>query len=180
VPERLETERLVGERPRDRHAEDLATLLRDPQVAATLLASGQPASDRELTEQMLAKQAHWASHGFGQWMLYDRADGSFVGRGGLQRMRVGDRHEVVEVAWAIVPDRWGHGLATELALACVEVASEALGVRELVAVTLVGNVASRRVMEKAGFVYERNLEHAGLPHVLYRRHAGEPAATLKV
>ena len=28
--------------------------------------------------------------------------------------------------------------------------------------------ASRRVMEKVGFTYEGDIEHAGLPHVLYR------------
>jgi hypothetical protein len=36
-----------------------------------------------------------------------------------------------------------------------------------------GNVASRRVMEKSGFSYEREFveagEEVGLPHVLYRR-----------
>jgi len=30
------------------------------------------------------------------------------------------------------------------------------------------NVGSRRVMEKAGFTYEREFLRAGLPHVLYR------------
>lgn len=46
---------------------------------------------------------------------------------------------------------------------------------ELVAFTLPHNAASRRVMEKAGFAYERDTEHAGLPHVLYRsRRSGSP------
>ncbi len=76
---------------------------------------------------------------------------------------------MVEVAWAIVPKRWGQGLATELALASVEVAFDWLGLAELIAFTLPGNLASRRVMEKAGFAYEREIEHAGLPHVLYCR-----------
>jgi [ribosomal protein S5]-alanine N-acetyltransferase len=37
-----------------------------------------------------------------------------------------------------------------------------------VAFTLPDNVASRRVMEKVGFRYEREVEHVDLPHVLYR------------
>jgi hypothetical protein len=32
------------------------------------------------------------------------------------------------------------------------------------------NHRSRRVMEKAGFIYEREFEHGGAPHVLYRRY----------
>jgi RimJ/RimL family protein N-acetyltransferase len=37
-----------------------------------------------------------------------------------------------------------------------------------VSFTLPHNAASRRVMEKAGLTYERDITHAGLPHVLYR------------
>ena len=33
---------------------------------------------------------------------------------------------------------------------------------------MVENAASRGVMEKVGFRYDRELDHAGLPHVIYR------------
>jgi [ribosomal protein S5]-alanine N-acetyltransferase len=68
-----------------------------------------------------------------------------------------------------VPERWGQGFATELAHECVEVGFEQLGLLEIIAFTQPDNVASRRVMEKSGFEYERDIIHAGLPHVLYRR-----------
>jgi hypothetical protein len=38
----------------------------------------------------------------------------------------------------------------------------------LVAYTRADNAASRRVMDKLGLTYEREFEHAGYPHVLYR------------
>jgi RimJ/RimL family protein N-acetyltransferase len=38
----------------------------------------------------------------------------------------------------------------------------------VVCFTLTTNRASQRVMEKAGFEYERDIVHAGLPHVFYR------------
>jgi RimJ/RimL family protein N-acetyltransferase len=50
----------------------------------------------------------------------------------------------------------------------VTVAFENLGMSDLVAFTLPINQASRRVMEKIGFSFERDIVHAGLPHVLYR------------
>ena len=50
----------------------------------------------------------------------------------------------------------------------VEVAFEDLDLEEVVAFTLPDNIASRRVMEKAGFAYDRDIQRAGLPHVLYR------------
>ena len=39
----------------------------------------------------------------------------------------------------------------------------------MIAYTLPDNLASRRVMEKAGFAYEREIQWVGMPHVLYRR-----------
>jgi RimJ/RimL family protein N-acetyltransferase len=91
-----------------------------------------------------------------------------VGRGGLQYTdAIGGF--AVEAAWTIAPERWGEGLATELALASVAVGFDVLGLHDLIAITLPDNVASRRVMDKAGFAYDRPIEHGGLAHVLYRR-----------
>jgi RimJ/RimL family protein N-acetyltransferase len=59
-----------------------------------------------------------------------------------------------------------------MAQAAITAAFGPVGVDELIAFTLPNNVASRRVMEKTGFVYERDIVHALLPHVLYRRRAG--------
>jgi RimJ/RimL family protein N-acetyltransferase len=54
----------------------------------------------------------------------------------------------------------------------VRIGLEDLDLDELVAFTLPENVRSRRVMEKAGLFYERDIVHAGLPHVLYRIRRG--------
>jgi RimJ/RimL family protein N-acetyltransferase len=76
-----------------------------------------------------------------------------------------------------MPELWGKGLATEIARALLKIGFEHLGLAQLVAFTITTNHASRRVMEKVGFTFERELAHAGLPHVLYRirRDAEGPA-----
>ena len=48
-----------------------------------------------------------------------------------------------------------------------------IGLPEVVGFTLTTNVASQRVLEKAGVVYERVLEHAGLPHWFGRLPLGD-------
>jgi RimJ/RimL family protein N-acetyltransferase len=168
APERLETARLLCLRPQPDQLPDLEVLLCDPRVARTLLTSAAPATPGEVAANMAAKRGHWDRHGFGLWMLYDRADGSFVGRGGLQHTNATGEDEI-EAGWAIVPERWGQGLATELAVAAVEVGLEALALDRVIAYTLPDNHGSRRVMEKAGFVYERDITWVGMTHVLYRR-----------
>jgi ribosomal-protein-alanine N-acetyltransferase len=79
-------------------------------------------------------------------------------------------HPEVEVGYAIVPERWGEGLATEAAAAAVDIAFKRLDLDALVAFTLTTNAASRRVLEKVAFAYDQDFEHVGLPHALYRRH----------
>ena len=166
--DRVETERMVLERLRLEHGPEQVRLLLDPRVNATLWPGDQPPTEADVLDGLAAKVGHWDRHGFGMWLLRDRETGEMVGRGGLQYTYTAGLHDV-EAGWAIVPERWGQGLATELAHASVEAGFEQVGLLEIVAFTLPTNLASRRVMEKAAFTYERDIVHAGLPHVLYRR-----------
>ncbi len=93
-------------------------------------------------------------------------DGAFAGRAGLNTTHVAGE-PVVELAWAIVGPARGRGLAGRAAVAAVAAARE-LELEEVVSFTLPDNLASRRVMEKAGLAFDRDITHAGLPHVLYR------------
>jgi [ribosomal protein S5]-alanine N-acetyltransferase len=172
--DRIETKRMICERLRPQHAGELGRHLRDPRVARWLTTNGQPPMDIEVIEGLAAKVAHWDRHGFGLWLLRDCATGEMVGRGGLQHTFVAGMQEI-EVAWSIVPERWGQGLATELALASARAGFDDLHLPELVAFTLPDNLASRRVMEKAGFTYRCEIEHVGLRHVLYGRRAPRTA-----
>jgi RimJ/RimL family protein N-acetyltransferase len=175
TPERIETARMTGERLRPEHAAELATLLRDPRVARTLFPLDGPPNDARVIGTLARYDEHWDRHGFGLWLLRGRDTGEMVGRGGLLGTHVGGADEV-EVGWAIVPERWGQGLATELALASIAVAFGDLGMHELVSFALPDNWASRRVMEKSGFKFERDIVHVGLPHVLYRLRAEDLSA----
>lgn len=160
----IETQRLlISPLTRDDH-EALCTVLCDPAVGATLGGTATPA---EVEETLARHVEHWERHGFGYWLLRERATGDVVGRGGLQHVHVGGRDEV-EVGWAVTSERWGEGFATELGAAAARVAFEELDRDDIVAFTLPTNRASRRVMEKIGFVYERDLDYKGWPHVLYR------------
>jgi RimJ/RimL family protein N-acetyltransferase len=166
--ERVETPRMVLERLRIEHLDEVSRLLRDPRVAATGWPGGTPPSEREVLVSVQDKERHWERCGFGMWLMRDRATGEMVGRGGLQwTFYVRDLDEV-EVGWSVVPERWGQGLATELAFASIGVAFGPLELEQIVAFTTPENGASRRVMEKAGFSYDRELLHVGLPHALYR------------
>lgn len=168
APAILDTPRMTGEPIGPEHEAEIAQLILDPRVYRTLWPWATAPTRADARASLVDKRDHWERHGFGLWLLRDRATGLMVGRGGLQYTdAIGGF--AVEAAWTIVPERWGQGLATELAVASVGVAFDVLDLNEVIAITLPDNHASRRVMEKAGFRYDREIEHVGLTHVLYRR-----------
>ena len=162
--DRLETTRLVGERLREAHFDYQRALDSDPDVMATL---GGVRSESESWELLRSGVDHWERNGFGPWVFHARETGEAVGGAALRRVEIEGRAEV-EVGYRVAAPWWGRGIATEMASALVGVARDRLGLEEIVAFTLPFNLASRRVMEKSGFAYERDIEWAGLPHVLYR------------
>ena len=152
--------------PESRDEASYRRLLLDPQVSPWLRPPPlRPFTEADPPALLVRDLRHWEEHGWGPWVVED-GDGGFAGRAGLGTTRVAGE-QVVELAWAIVGAAHGRGLATAAARAGVERARE-LGLPEVVSFTLPENAASRRVMEKAGLVFERDITHAGLPHVLYR------------
>jgi [ribosomal protein S5]-alanine N-acetyltransferase len=149
---------------------ELCGLDGDLDVMATL---GGLRSEKETVGYAMAQEDHWRRHGFGWWMAHDLETGAFVGRGGIRYLEIDGVMEV-EVGYAVVRERWGRGFATEIARAGVELAYDGVGLTRVVGITLVTNGASRRVLDKLDFAYERDLTHAGLPHVLYAWEARAP------
>jgi ribosomal-protein-alanine N-acetyltransferase len=66
-------------------------------------------------------------------------------------------NDEVELAYVLMAEYWGKGLATEMARAILAVAFERLGMTDLVCFTLTTNRTSQRVMEKARFEHEREV-----------------------
>ncbi|WP_158816516.1 GNAT family N-acetyltransferase [Methylocapsa sp. S129] len=57
------------------------------------------------------------------------------------------------VGYALAPEVWGKGLATEAALAAIEAGFTLTGAIEMLATAHVENPASRRVLDKCGFAH---------------------------
>ncbi len=160
----FETERLAAERLSAAHLPDLCRMHRDPRVMATL---GGVRADDATRAYLETNLQHWVEHGFGLYVLLDKTDQRFVGRAGLRHVEIGGRPEI-ELAYALVPGCWGVGLATETGRALLPIGFNALGLRSIVCFAMTINHASQRVMTKLGFSYERDIDHRGHSHVLYR------------
>jgi RimJ/RimL family protein N-acetyltransferase len=126
------------------------TLWGDPRVTALIDARGhlEAAAVRERLEKDLRSQRQ---NGMQFWPFFLRSTGELVGCCGL-RLRDPVRR-VLELGYALRPEFWGKGLATEAAGAVVEHAFATLGAAALFAGHHPDNTASRRTLEKLGFRY---------------------------
>jgi ribosomal-protein-alanine N-acetyltransferase len=159
------TARLVGRRPEPDDADAYVRIYGDARTPEELWPSRLRTPDhaRATLDKFIS---HWQRWGFGLWTVL-LPDGEIIGQAGAQHTTVDGRREV-ELGWFIHPDHWNRGYATEMAREAVRVAFDVLELDNLVSFTVDRNAPSRAVMEKLGMTYERDIDHAGLPHVLYR------------
>ena len=168
----LTTARLLAEAVTPLHFQELNRLHADPQAMRTFSADGKPLAEEAVKVQIEQNVDHWRQQGFGLWVFSRKSDGAFIGRAGLESYQI-DGKEVIGLAYAVMPDYWNRGFATEMAAASLDVGFEHLGLPEIASWTLPDNLASQWVMEKLGFRYERDFQFAGLLHRFYRLAAGE-------
>lgn len=165
--EERQTERLLLRQPAPEDRALYHAHFTHPEIERWLRPSPLPPFNAGAIEELVeGDQAHWADHGFGPWVLIERDTGAFAGRGGLH-WTVVEETAMVELAWSVEPHLHGRGYATEMAGASIERARE-LRLEGLVALVLPANAPSRRVAEKVGCEQDGEVDHAGLPHLLYR------------
>ena len=172
---RIVTNRLVLRRWNADDAPALHALITDLRVAEWLGSADLTLAD--VPPWIETNELSFDERGYGRFAVVDRETGELVGRVGMAYAEQWHgTPEKEEIGWVIHPDRWGEGLATEAAAAVIADTFRRVGLERIVSFTMPTNIASRRVMEKLGFAFERDIVHRGLPHLLYRRRAGAVAA----
>lgn len=123
------------------------------------------ASLRECRRHVAGHEWQRRRIGHAPWTILRRTDGVVIGWGGLYEDPF-DRGWGLEVGYWFARSAWGRGYASELVNACLDFAREH-GVDLVSAFARPENVASCRVLEKAGFHKERYVE--SMARNLYRR-----------
>lgn len=144
----LQTARLRLRSLREGDLDWLARLHGDPDVMRYL----RPPDSRERTTRRLAELLEEARRepGLGVWPAELVDSGDCIGWFVLTRLPGAE--EEIELGYRLFPEHWGRGLATEGARGLVGYGFDRLGLDRLVAVARPDNLASHRVLHKAGFV----------------------------
>lgn len=149
-PSEIRSHRLVLRRPVQADAPAIFDgYARDPEVLRHL--SWRPHRSLAETQGHLDYfTAQWATGERGAYVI-DTAERTGVG--GLD-LRLGDEGRTVAVGYVLRRDHWGRGLMTEALGACIGVVMADPGVWRVWGHCDVENLASARVMEKAGMAFE--------------------------
>lgn len=122
----------------------------------------------EQTQAWIDRQLErYRQDGFGLWVAEDRATGGVLGTVGPTIQIVEDVREV-ELGWHVRPGHKGKGYAPEAATAARDWAFATLGVDHLISLIRPENAASARVAEKIGMHVDRDVDHHGMLHLVYR------------
>ena len=151
----LETERLVLRRFTVADVDNLVSLDADPDVTH-FITGGIPSSRAEIEDEVLPEFLAYYERfeGYGFWAAVERTTGEFLGWFHF-RPRDEDSLDEAELGYRLRKSAWGKGYATEGSRALIRKGFTEFGVQRVVAEAVAVNVASRRVMEKAGLRFVR-------------------------
>ena len=158
----IETERLLLRRPTEADVASPPAWLSDPEVMDWLGGVEPP---EEVVRLWLDQ---WERFPTGKFLVERRSDGALVGRVGAnyydvqtwQRSATGEP----ELGWALGREYWGHGYATEAALAV----REWLRAPRVVSLITAENLRSQQVAQRLGARPEQTVELPGYgPHLVW-------------
>lgn len=158
----LETERLLMRPFVDADLDEWAPIMADPEVVRYL--TGEVMSRDDAWRAMAVFLGHDQLRGWSNNAVIDKADGRLLGRAGLWQP---EGWPGLEVGWTFARPAWGHGYATEAALAWRDYAFDVLEAPELLSVIHRDNARSIAVAQRIGHVYLREIEIRGFPCLIF-------------
>ena len=160
----LETPRLIVRYFTIRDAEDLMSILGDPQVMEfSILGVHDRQQIRQFLEQRLLS---YLDPGFGLYALICKENSELVGYCGFFVQKIKERTEV-EIGYRLAKQYWGKGLATEAAQALCQYGRQKFTFERFVCLIDSNNFRSIRVAQKLKMKFEKKIVYYGLDVNVY-------------
>ena len=159
----LATERLLLREFVPGDADALAAVISDPETMRFYPAP----RDRAGVESWIERnRRRYRDDGHGLWAMIWRSSGGVIGDCGLTRQTV-DGVDEIEIGYHVRRDLWGQGLAPEAAGACRDYGFERLSAERLISLIRPQNLPSRRLAEKVGLSWWKEVMWRDLLHCVY-------------
>ena len=165
----LETERLILRPHGLDDFEGMVRLWTNPDVTQ-FISGSRPQTEEEVWQRLLRYRGLWALLGFGFFALTEKPSGRFIGEAGLA-----DFHRDItpslaghaEAGWALMPQAWGNGYATEALTAILNWYETLPNARPVSCIIDLENEPSNRLAVKLGFHLKSAVQYKGFASNLY-------------
>jgi [ribosomal protein S5]-alanine N-acetyltransferase len=142
----------------------LVAIWADPEVTRFLPSRGVPIPKERTEKALQFFIEHWQQRGYGVWAIVHDRSSHMVGYCGLRYL---DELDEVEVLYGLAKAYWGRGIATQATKASISYGLNVANLHQIIAMALPENQASRRVIEKAGLRYEKQIHIFNLDALYY-------------
>ena len=169
IPDALETARL---RLRRFTFDDVPALYQLGSLPAVIRYIGnQPVASLEAARENLIKGPlrDYEVHGFGRLACVWKESGAVIGFCGVKHL---DELGENELGYRFLPEYWGKGLATEAGRAVIDHARDLYKLKRLESVIHRDNHASKNVVRKLGFSFEKNIVESDEPGIEKELYSG--------
>lgn len=129
----------------------LAEIWADPEVTRFLPSRGVAIPREKAEKALFTFVEHW-QRGYGIWAIVENTSSQMIGYCGLRYL---DELSEVEVLYGLRKAYWDRGIATQAASSAVSYGFDIAKLHRIIAMVLPENLASKKVIEKAGLQYEK-------------------------
>lgn len=167
MPEDLKTQRLLFRKLLATDFGDWLPFFQHPQSTEYLWLSDSNDPFEQCQAWFDKTLTRYAQNNSGMNVLIHSETSKLIGQCGLILQTVGQREEL-EIGYAIMPEFWNQGYASEAAIACRDYAFSCNLSDSLVSIIHQDNAASIEVAKRAGMLLDEILLHHNQPVQLFR------------
>lgn len=141
----------------------LAAIWSDREVTRFLPSRGIPIPKEDVKKSIESFVQHW-QRGYGIWAIVQQDLSKMIGYCGLRYL---NELNEVELLYGLAKTYWGRGIITQAAKASISYGFDVANINKIIAMVLPDNDASKRVIEKVGFHYEKQIHIFNLDVLYY-------------
>ena len=151
------TDRLIVKPYSEEEFENFFRLNGDEEVVRYI----RPVQTREEAIEAFQKlqEDYISKPGYGRWAVHLKDTGEFVGSFAIIALPWDENK--IQMGYAFPKENWGRGFATELVVDGLRHATRDLALKEIYGITEIPNLASQKVLLKAGFKFREVYNEKG-------------------
>ena len=136
----------------------------DTEITRFLPSRGVPIPQKDIEKSLQSFVEHWQQRGYGIWAIIEEDISQMIGYCGLRYLNELDE---VEILYGLDKTHWRKGIMTQAVKASISYGFNRADLNKLIAMTLPENYASKRVIEKAGLNFEKQIRMFNLDVLYY-------------